>query len=103
MNVDVVLFVVDSHNSRKLNEARKEFHKLLHEPDLHGSVMIVLCNQRPASRNEKRNAMRSKEIRYEMEIPKRIPVVDIDARNPNQLDGIINQVCQKLVQNDSTN
>lgn len=43
--VSGVVFVVDSADTARLSEAREELHKLINEPRLQGTPMLVLANK----------------------------------------------------------
>jgi len=44
-NTNAVIFVVDSSDSYRLQEAREALRELLHRPELDGGVLLVLANK----------------------------------------------------------
>jgi len=45
MNTQGLIFVVDSHDTQRIDEAKEELHKLLLEDDLRNASLLVLANK----------------------------------------------------------
>ena len=44
-NTDGIIYVVDSNDRSRLEEAATELHKMLEEPELSGAVLVVFANK----------------------------------------------------------
>ncbi|PWA47773.1 ADP-ribosylation factor 1 [Artemisia annua] len=44
-NTHALIFVVDSHNKRRIYQARNELHRLLHEDELRDATILVFANK----------------------------------------------------------
>lgn len=40
-----LIFVVDSNDRERINEAREELHRMLQEDELRDAVLLVFCNK----------------------------------------------------------
>ncbi|GKA06676.1 ADP-ribosylation factor 1 [Tanacetum coccineum] len=56
-NTQALIFVVDSHNKRRIYQARNELHRLLHEDELRDATILVFANKQDLP-----NAMRVSEV-----------------------------------------
>ncbi|OMJ22500.1 ADP-ribosylation factor 1, partial [Smittium culicis] len=56
-NTQGIIFVIDSNDRERVNEARDELHQLLNEDELRDSLLLVLANKQDLP-----NAMASAEI-----------------------------------------
>ena len=45
INTDAVVFVIDSHDDEYFEESKLEFHKLLNNPNLRNSIILVFANK----------------------------------------------------------
>jgi len=98
----VVVFVVDASDKERIGEAKKEFQKLLHESDLFNSVVIVLANQKRVVKTDPLDTqMKESDIRYEMEVPREVVVIEVDAQETHELTHVMHHICQQLLKNKS--
>ena len=44
-NIDAIIFVIDSNDSGRLDEVKKELHYLMNEDQLRECVLLLLCNK----------------------------------------------------------
>nr|GFD36171.1 ADP-ribosylation factor 1-like [Tanacetum cinerariifolium] len=56
-NTQALIFVVDSHNKRRIYQARNELHRLLHEDELRDATILVFANKQDLP-----NAMRVSDV-----------------------------------------
>jgi small GTP-binding protein len=56
-NVDVLIFVVDSNDVSRIEEAREELHNLLEEDEIHNAIVLVYANKQDLP-----NAVKPKEM-----------------------------------------
>lgn len=45
VNSDAIIFVVDSQDKNRLEQAKKELHKMLAEEELKEAILLVLANK----------------------------------------------------------
>ena len=63
-NVNGVVFVIDSSNSDRFNEARDEFHKVLADQDVENQFILVFANKQDLP-----NSIKGTEIKDKLGIP----------------------------------
>ncbi|GBG25577.1 ADP-ribosylation factor-like protein 5 [Hondaea fermentalgiana] len=109
-----------SHRAR-LPEAKVELHKVLHEVDLLDAEVIILDNIKrtssqvrtatqqhrsdvdpsdSTSRNLPRTniePLKESDIRYEMDVPRDVSVLEVNANEPAELGRLMHQICQQLI------
>uniref|UniRef100_A0A6B2LLA4 ADP-ribosylation factor n=1 Tax=Arcella intermedia TaxID=1963864 RepID=A0A6B2LLA4_9EUKA len=62
-NTGAIIYVVDSNDKDRLDEAREELHKLLQEEELRGASLLVLANKQ-----DQPNALSAKEVMQHLEL-----------------------------------
>jgi len=74
----------------------------LHESDLFNSVVIVLANQKRVVKTDPLDTqMKESDIRYEMEVPREVVVIEVDAQETHELTHVMHHICQQLLKNKS--
>ena len=52
-----LIFVVDSNDRERINEAREELHRMLQEDELRDAVLLVFCNKQVSETRSNRDTV----------------------------------------------